>query len=141
MPTRRGKEYEVVVVTIPWAILGGQNMGSVREELFRLVEERDRLELVLDFRNVEYVSSEALGPLITLHKKLEVVGGRLVLCHLDPQIYEVFEITKLDRYFVIVDDPAFEQRDVEIVPTPRKARKHRWDGEPIILPFPPPDRQ
>jgi len=39
--------------------------------------------------------------LITLNKKLQAAGGRLILCNIDPQIYEVFEITKLDKFFNI----------------------------------------
>ena len=40
-------------------------------------------------------------PLIALHKKLQAVGGRLILCNIDPEIYEVFEITRLDKFFNI----------------------------------------
>ena len=58
-------------------------------------------KLLLNFGNVEYLSSAALGKLITLNKKLQAVGGRLILCNIDPQIYEVFEITKLDKFFNI----------------------------------------
>jgi anti-sigma B factor antagonist len=47
------------------------------------------------------LSSAALAKLITLNKKLQQVNGRLVLCNIDPQIYEVFEITKLNKLFDI----------------------------------------
>jgi anti-sigma B factor antagonist len=39
--------------------------------------------------------------LVTLNKKIKAAGGKLVLCNIDPQIREVFEITKLDKLFVI----------------------------------------
>jgi anti-sigma B factor antagonist len=32
---------------------------------------------------------------------LQAVGGKLILCNIDPQIYEVFEITKLNKLFNI----------------------------------------
>ena len=54
--------------------------------------------------NVEYLSSAALGKLITLNKKLQNAKGKLILCAIDPQIHEVFEITKLDRFFKIIKD-------------------------------------
>ena len=65
------------------------------------MDEVGRRKLLLNFNNVEYLSSAALGKLITLNKKLQAAGGRLILCNIDPQIYEVFEITKLDRFFNI----------------------------------------
>jgi anti-anti-sigma factor len=52
--------------------------------------------LLLDFTNVERVSSEGLGALVGLHKRMRLGGGRLTLFNLCPQLYEVFEITRLD---------------------------------------------
>jgi anti-sigma B factor antagonist len=50
------------------------------------------------------MSSAALGKLITLNKKVQTAGGRLVLCNIRQEIREVFEITKLDKLFVIKRD-------------------------------------
>ena len=60
-----------------------------------------RRRIILDFRNVDYLSSAALGKFITLNKKVAGAGGKLVLCNIDPNIYEVFEITKLNKLFNI----------------------------------------
>src|SRR3954454_18822436 len=90
-----------VVNFVDRKILDEQNIQIIGEQLFSLVDEVGRRKLLLNFGNVEYLSSAALGKLITLNKKLQSVGGRLILCNIDPQIYEVFEITKLDRFFNI----------------------------------------
>jgi anti-sigma B factor antagonist len=82
-------------------ILDEQHIQTIGEQLFSLVDEAGRRKLLLNFRNVEYMSSAALAKLITLNKKIKEVGGRLVLCDIEPQIMEVFEITKLDRIFSI----------------------------------------
>ena len=82
-------------------ILDEQNIQIIGEQLFKLVDDDGRRKLLLNFGNVEYLSSAALGKLITLNKKVQAAGGRLILCNIDPQIYEVFEITKLDKFFKI----------------------------------------
>lgn len=82
-------------------ILDEQNIQAIGEQLFSLVDELGRRKILLNFGNVEYLSSAALGKLITLNKKLQSVSGRLILCNIDPQIYEVFEITKLNKLFNI----------------------------------------
>lgn len=82
-------------------ILDEQNIQLIGEQLFGLVDEGQRHKILLNFSNVEYLSSAALGKLITLNKKLQNVKGRLILCNIDPQIYEVFEITKLNKVFNI----------------------------------------
>lgn len=85
-------------------ILDEQNIQIIGEQLFDLVEQEERKKILLNFKNVEYLSSAALGKLISLNKKLQEVGGRLILCEIAPQIYEVFEITKLDKFFTIEKD-------------------------------------
>ncbi len=81
--------------------LGIQEMG---QELFHLVETEGRKKLVLNFSSVGFLSSAALGKLITLDKKVKTRGGVLKLCGIRPEIYEVFAITRLDRLFDIKED-------------------------------------
>lgn len=39
-----------------------------------------------------------------LNRKLADVGGKLVLCNIDRNIYDVFEITRLNKVFAITKD-------------------------------------
>lgn len=109
-PTRRRRlEVEpigdiTVVNFVDRKILDEQNIQIIGEQLFSLVDEENRRKILLNFSNVEYLSSAALGKLITLNKKLQQAGGKLILCNIDAQIYEVFEITKLDKFFKIMKE-------------------------------------
>lgn len=85
-------------------ILDEANIQELGRELFHLVEEEQRKKLLLNFTNVEFLSSAALGKLITLDKKVKKVGGQLKLSNIRPEIYEVFAITRLNRLFDIKDD-------------------------------------
>jgi anti-sigma B factor antagonist len=78
-----------------------QVIQLIGEQLFGLVDDAGRRKILLNFANVEYLSSAVLGKLITLNKKTQAAGGRLVLCNIDPQIYEIFELTRLNRIFKI----------------------------------------
>ncbi len=105
-PRRRRLEVEdigdvTVVNFIDRKILDEQNIQKIGEDLFSLVDELGRRKLLLNFGNVEYLSSAALGKFITLNKKVHGAGGKLILCNIGPQIYEVFEITKLNKLFNI----------------------------------------
>lgn len=105
-PRRRRLEVEqigdvTVVNFVDRKILDEQNIQIIGDQLFGLVDNDGLRKLLLNFGNVDYLSSAALGKLITLNKKLQAAGGRLVLCNIDPQILEVFEITKLDKFFNI----------------------------------------
>ena len=82
-------------------ILDETNIQIIGNQLFGLVDEDRRAKIVLDFANVEYLSSAALGKLITLDKKVKAAKGKLRLCSIRPDIYEVFAITKLNKLFDI----------------------------------------
>ena len=82
------------------------NIQELGQEMFRLVETDGRRRLLLDFSSVDFLSSAALGKLITLDKKMKAHGGVLKLSNIRPEIYEVFAITKLNRLFDIKDDEA-----------------------------------
>jgi anti-sigma B factor antagonist len=59
---------------------------------------------LLNFSNVEFLSSAALGKLITLDRKVKAAKGRLKMSNIRPEIFEVFQITKLNKVFDIRKD-------------------------------------
>ncbi len=77
------------------------NIEAIADELFHLVERLDRRKLLLDFGNIDYLSSAALGKLVSLNKKLQSVDGSLTLCNVPAKIYKVFQIAKLESMFSI----------------------------------------
>ena len=82
------------------------NIQELGHEMFRLVEVENRQKLLLNFSTVDFLSSAALGKLITLDKKVKAAEGVLKLSNIRSEIYEVFAITKLNRLFDIKDDEA-----------------------------------
>lgn len=93
-----------VVQFVDKRILDEQNIQLIGEQLFGLVDDDGKRKILLDFSSVEYLSSAALGKLITLNKKVRGVNGQLRLCSIRPEIYEVFEITRLNKVFPIYED-------------------------------------
>ncbi len=85
-------------------ILDEGSIQRIGEEISALIDETAVPKLLISFENVEHLSSAALGTLININNKIRQKGGQLRLSNIDPQIYEVFVITKLDRLFKIYDD-------------------------------------
>lgn len=85
-------------------ILDEQNIQTIGEQLFELVDDEGKRKILLDFLNVEYLSSAALGKLISLNKKVRGVSGQLRLCNIRPEIFVVFEITSLNKVFPIYEN-------------------------------------
>lgn len=110
-PPTKKKELEVqdsgnvTIVNFTRAkILDDQVIQSIGEQLFGLVDAQGKQNILLNFAKVEYLSSAALGKLISLNKKIATVKGKLALCNIAPSIIEVFDITGLRKVFKIFPD-------------------------------------
>jgi anti-anti-sigma factor len=77
--------------------LGEETLRHIHDQLLALAEGPDPPALLLDFGNVEYISSMALGTLVNLHKQLLARGRHLSIRNLNPQVLEVFTVTRLDK--------------------------------------------
>ena len=92
-----------VVSFVDRKILDAANIQELGEELFSLVDSDGVRLMLIDFGNVEFLSSAALNKLIVLEKKVNTNSGQLRLCNLKPEIQEVFVITRLNQLFEIKD--------------------------------------
>ena len=79
-------------------------IAQIGEEILNIIEWSSNPKLLLNFQDVEHLSSAALGTLITINNKIKQKGGQLRLSNIKSQIYEVFVITKLNKLFKIYDD-------------------------------------
>ena len=59
-------------------------MQDIGEKLHQLIEQEDRQRLILDFHKVKILSSQMLGVLIGLLKRIRSDQGRIVICGMKP---------------------------------------------------------
>jgi anti-sigma B factor antagonist len=76
-------------------LLDPNDIQVTGEQLFRLVDDLGWRHLILDFRNVEYLSSTALGKFIALNKKVKSAGRSMVIRNINAQIHELFQLSNL----------------------------------------------
>jgi anti-anti-sigma factor len=87
-------------------IIDPESIQQLGQELFDLVENGKHKKLVVNFSNVEFLSSAALGKLITFEKLAKRHSAELILTDIAPEIFQVFAITNLDKLFQIKDNEA-----------------------------------
>ncbi len=73
----------------------GPEVDRIAEQALSIMNWTRSDTLLLDFSGVDFLTADALGRLVTLHRKLKDMGRRLVLTNLTKQVFEVFEITQL----------------------------------------------
>jgi anti-sigma B factor antagonist len=89
-----------VVRFVPRRIVDEHDILGIFAELNCLVDGGSR-RLVLNFGNVEYCASYAIGKLVGLDRKVQAARGRLALCRLTPVVAEIIDIMQLRRKFAI----------------------------------------
>jgi anti-anti-sigma factor len=84
-------------------LTGLLEVTRIGEELKSLIDGGVR-KLVIDFKHVQHCGSSGLGLLIALHRKIDGVGGKMIISHPE-RIEELLRISKTASYFTTAPDP------------------------------------
>jgi anti-anti-sigma factor len=107
-----GLERGVLVLTVTEPSIQGETIADrLRQEMLEAVERAAVLWVVIDLRHARYLSSIAFWPLLSLRRRLQEQGGRLLICGLTGAVADVFHTTKMvssagsaDAPFEVVED-------------------------------------
>jgi anti-sigma B factor antagonist len=75
----------------------------LKQKLAREIEKGNR-QIVVDLSNVEFTDSSFLGALLAGHKNAVRHEGALRISGLVPQVKNVFDVTHLNKIFMVFDD-------------------------------------
>lgn len=76
------------------------NAEQFGKDMEPLMEHADE-QIVLDCTGLKFISSSGLRQLLVLRKKVDAMGGKLTICHINDEIRSVFTITGFFNIFDI----------------------------------------
>ena len=79
-------------------------LSRMFDDLHALLSKTTEDRVILDFCNVQFMASSALGKLVQFQKKSKEYSAKVKLAGISKDIYEVFKITKLHKVFDIEKD-------------------------------------
>lgn len=85
------------------------NVEPLREAMHGLAEKLAAAEVLMDFGNIEWLTSTSLGVLLTFRSELLERGANLTLINVRPEVREILDVTQLSRHFGLAPQP--EQPD------------------------------
>jgi len=80
-----------------------ESLSEVLQRLAKSSHAHPSTTLRLDFREIEHLTGPVVRWLVKAAVQTSATGRQLELCHVCPDIREVFQITRLDRLFEIKD--------------------------------------
>ena len=94
-------DYTVIEFITP-SLMDPLVLESTAQALYKIVDEEDHRKIIMDFEKMQYLSSQAIGIVLAMHKKLNSLkNSRLVLCSVGPKLMELIKLTRLDRLLTI----------------------------------------
>jgi anti-anti-sigma factor len=79
-------------------------VSDLRKEFDAHLRAKGRPEVVVDLNGIVFAGSAALGGFLALNRLARQQGGRVVFCRVDPNVFEVFRVSKLVPLFVFEAD-------------------------------------
>ena len=86
------------------SILDARVIEGMGKSLYELTDVHDHKKIILDFVNVKLLSSQTIGILLTMRKKMVTAKGTFLLCGLRKEVMKLFTITNLDKQFDFFPD-------------------------------------
>jgi stage II sporulation protein AA (anti-sigma F factor antagonist) len=75
--------------------------NDFKDLLDNLVKENGEQKVIVNMEGMVYMNSIGLGIIIDTYKKFRELSGKIVLCSLLPDIMNLFEVTKLNKFIEI----------------------------------------
>lgn len=115
----------IITVIVPY-IMDETEVERLRSTLLFQFEEKNCKSIILDFTKVRSLCSAAIGFLVAFKKCVDGSDRKLKICCIqnkvgnttdDKFIYEIFKVTKLDKYFDLA--PSVSEALHSLVTPPR----------------------
>jgi anti-anti-sigma factor len=102
MPLRSVSDKDVLTIFLTEAkILDAPIIEQIHQEMVSILEGAKQRNVLLDFGEVKFMSSMALGMLIRVNKICKEHQINLKLCNIEPEITQIFKITGMNKVFKI----------------------------------------
>ena len=94
-------EYTVIEFITP-SLMDPIVLENTAQALYKIIDEEDKRKIIMDFEKVQFLSSQAIGIVLAMHKKLGALkNSKLILCSVGPKLMELIKLTRLDRLLLI----------------------------------------
>jgi anti-sigma B factor antagonist len=90
---------DVTVVVLPLSDLDAGNTEEFKSAIAPVLKESTKV--VFDLSRLRFIDSSGLGAFLSCLRQLSSRGGELKLCGMSKQVYQTFELVRLNRIFDI----------------------------------------
>lgn len=93
-----------IVTMVRDQLTDDENLEQLDQELIQVLGVETGRKIVCDMTSVKYLTSSAIGKLISLHRKSTRTNSQLILSGLQPTVKDILGTSHLLQYFTIAED-------------------------------------
>ena len=82
--------------------LDSNTSRGLEQKLFQAISEGAK-NMVVNFKDIDYISSAGLRVILKANKALQRKDGRIILCSMQKYVKEIFEIVGIDSFVPTLD--------------------------------------
>ena len=82
--------------------LDSNTSQMLEEKVFQAISDGSK-KIIIDFENLNYISSAGLSLFLKANKALLREDGRIILCFMQKYVREIFKMTGIDSFVPILD--------------------------------------
>ncbi|TCZ77496.1 anti-sigma F factor antagonist [Paenibacillus albiflavus] len=86
----------------------------VRARMEEAINNGDAFHLVLSLRDLSFMDSSGLGVILGRYKQVTSRGGKLVICHVNPAVNRLFELSGLFKIITFEDSERAALASLEV---------------------------
>jgi len=86
----------VLVITITGSLIDRLSVQNASDRITDKLEPTNQPKVVICFDHIKEVSSAILGAVLRVDKQIRLKNGQLRLSSMQPSVYAVFQLTRLD---------------------------------------------
>ncbi|SFJ28762.1 anti-sigma F factor antagonist [Thermoflavimicrobium dichotomicum] len=98
------KHYRNVLVVRLMGELDHHTAEQVRHQIEHELAKDIYTHLVLNLKHLDFMDSSGLGMILGRYKKVSQLGGRMVLCSIQPSVYRLMEMSGLFKILPTFED-------------------------------------
>jgi len=105
---------DVTVITFnATSISGLEGLEAVSKLIGEFVSAHYPRKILFDFQRVKFFSSQTLGLLLDVWRRVREYQGCIAISGINPQLHRVFKITNLDKIFPFYPDRQIAVREMK----------------------------
>jgi len=109
------EHYRNIVIVRLRGELDHHTADIVRYKMEEAIRNSSSHHVILSLKELQFMDSSGIGVILGRYKQVRSMGGKMLLCHVNPNVHRLFELSGLFKILSIYDNERTAISSLEVV--------------------------